>query len=74
MGYYYNVILGYARTETPNVKEIRSKIEKVQSISKAHQATVYKKCGGYVQSAGGYILNAKCVGIKEFSQYWYLIY
>ena len=30
--------------------------------------------GGYVQPAGGYILNAKRAGVKAPSQYWHLIY
>ena len=30
--------------------------------------------GGYVQPAGGYILNAKRAGVKDPSQYWHLIY
>ena len=28
--------------------------------------------GGYVQPAGGYILNAKRAGVKDPSQYWQL--
>lgn len=30
--------------------------------------------GGYIQPAGGYILNAKRAGVKDPSQYWHLIY
>lgn len=29
--------------------------------------------GGYKQTAGGYILNAKRAGIKDPSQYWHLL-
>ena len=39
-----------------------------------HSITDRLICGGYVQSAGGYILYAKLTGTKEPSQYWHLIH
>ena len=39
-----------------------------------HSITDRLISGGYVQPAGGYILNAKRSGVKEPSQYWHLIY
>ena len=39
-----------------------------------HSITDRLISGGYVQPAGGYILNAKRYGIKVPSQYWHLIY
>ena len=39
-----------------------------------HSITDRLVSGGYVQAAGGYILNAKRAGIKNPSQYWHLIH
>ena len=39
-----------------------------------HSITDRLISGGYVQPAGGYILNAKRAGVKDPSQYWHLIY
>lgn len=39
-----------------------------------HSITDRLTRGGYVQPAGGYILNAKRAGVKAPSQYWHLIY
>lgn len=38
-----------------------------------HSITDRLISGGYVQPAGGYILNAKRSGVKEPSQYWHFL-
>lgn len=39
-----------------------------------HSITDRLISGGYVQPAGGYILNAKRTEVKDPSQYWHLMY
>lgn len=39
-----------------------------------HSITDRLMRGGYIQPAGGYVLNARRAGVKELTQYWHLIY